>query len=193
MTSGSPSSAPIPGLVSANTRAAAAAAHRRLRGRGEPGPAGPYWARLGVNGIRYGGDRIPPFFPRAGLEPSRLLLWASEFHRRACAAQPPGAARADIRSGVRAGPVRWDVGSALLGEAGTEAHEAGMRCDLPGDEGFALAEGGHAIEQARRDEREDVADEGEICERVHAHRRRLSHCASTFSCTFCGRWVETSR
>ena len=103
MTSGSPSSAPIPDWSARTPGPPSGGGTQRLRGRGEPGPAGAYWAGLGVNGIRYGGDRIPPFFPQGGLRSPSRLLWASEFHRRACAAQPPGAARADIRSGVRAG------------------------------------------------------------------------------------------
>ena len=48
-----------------------------------------------------------------------------------------------------------------------------MRRDLPGDEALALAERGRAGEQARRDEREDIADEAEVGQRVHPHQEQV--------------------
>ena len=45
-----------------------------------------------------------------------------------------------------------------------------MRGDLARDERLALAEGRGAIDQAGRDEREDLADVGEVGRRVHPHQ-----------------------
>ena len=68
-----------------------------------------------------------------------------------------------------------------------------MGRELAGDERLALAEAGRAVEQRAWDERKDVAEIGEVGGEFIRISARLSHCETTFSCTFCGRCVATSR
>ena len=118
-----------------------------------------------------------------------VLFRAPARLRRGPSARSP----ASTALALRPGPVRGDVGTALLGHARAEADEGRMRGDLPGDEGFSLTKRRRALERARWNEGEDVADEAEIRERVHPHHQEVVALAENVLVAVCGRCVETSR
>src|SRR5690349_3751960 len=85
-----------------------------------------------------------------------------------CPVAPKGA-RSIIGSGY-AGPRRRDVRTSLLGDSRTHLHDRRVARELARDQRLAEPERAREVEQAGRDEGEDLVQVDEVGGRVHPHQ-----------------------